>query len=100
MTRDLFDAIRMDRRGVIEEPTLQEEEEVQMTLVGATGLTVKMTTTTTRKMLAAFLPIRTPPGEEAPDPEAQRYREPVDEEDLRGTKGSQTFLCMEVLRTR
>ena len=90
----------MDRRGVIEEPTLQEEEEVEMTLVGATGLTVKMTTTTTRKMLTAILPIRTPPEEGAPDPEAQRYQEPVDGEDLRETKVSQTFLCTEVLRTR
>ena len=100
MIRDLLDAIKTDRRGVIEEPTLPEEEEVEMTLVGATGLTVKMTTTTTRKMLAATLPIRTPPGEEAPDPEAQRYLEPVDEEDLRGTKVSQTFPCTEVPRTR
>ena len=71
-----------------------------MTLVGATGLTVRMTTTTTRRMLAAILPFLTPPGEEVLDPEVQRYREPVDEEDLRGTKGSQTFLCTEVPRMR
>ena len=100
MIRGLLDAIKTDRRSVIEEPTLPEEEEVEMTLVGATGLTVKMTTKITRKMLAAILPIRTPPGEEAPDPEAQRYLEPVDEEDLRGTKVSQTFPCTEVPRTR
>ena len=82
MTRNLFDTIRMDRRGVIEEPTLQEEEEVEMTLVGVTGLTVRMTTMTTRRMLAAILPFRTPPGEEVLDREVQQYREPVDEEDL------------------
>ena len=33
----------MDRGNIIEEPTLQEEEVVEMTLVGATGLTVRMT---------------------------------------------------------
>ena len=71
MTRDLFGAIKMDRRGIIEEPILQEEEEVEMTLVGATGLTVRMTGTTTRMMLAAILPFRTPPGEEVLDPEVQ-----------------------------
>ena len=47
MIKDLLDAIKKDRRGVIEEPTLPEEEEAEMTLVGATGLTVRMTTTTT-----------------------------------------------------
>ena len=72
MTRGLFGAIKMGRRGVIEKPTLQEEEEVEMTLVGATGLTVKMTTTKTRRMLAAILPFRTPPGEQVLDLEVQR----------------------------
>ena len=67
MTRGLFGAIKMGRRGVIEEP--MEEEEVEMTLVGATGLTVRMTGTMTRRMPAAILPFRTPPGE---DLEVQR----------------------------
>ena len=44
----------MDRRNIIEEPTLQEEEEVEMTLVGATGLIARMTRAKTRMMLAAI----------------------------------------------
>ena len=62
----------MDRGNIIEEPTLQEEEVVEMTLVGATGLTVRMTGAKTRRMLAAILLFRTPPGEGVLDPEAQQ----------------------------
>ena len=62
----------MDRRNVIEEPILQEEEEVEMTMVGATGLTARMTGVKTRRMLAVILFFRTPPGEEVADLKAQQ----------------------------
>ena len=51
-----------------------------MTLVGATGQTVRMTGAKIRMMPAVTRPFQTPPGEGVPDPKAQLCQELEDEE--------------------